>query len=522
MKRVLLFIATFALVASVSAQNVKGQKAALNSADKVYSLPGKPFMHKLVTFAGDEVAGVENLPKGLALMTDRPGYKYIYGKAPAAGEYKYTVTLNGGRKVDVGFTVSKDLAQPTPFMGVLTWNAFQSHISSDIIKAIADGFDTFGLKEAGYDHMCIDDEWAKHDRSADGRLQWGPKFQDYEGLVRYVHGKGLKIGTYSDAGSYTCSGAQPGSYGYEDVDAEDFVKWDFDLLKYDFCNAIGGDTPEDAEKAYTAMGTALDKAMTKAGKKPSDFKLYMCEWGGRQPWLWAANTGATCWRCTADTRDYWDDPAYRGGVKQVLDVMKKIWAYQGVNRWNDADMLIVGLHGTGYPSNAGGAGHKPGLNYEESLTNFGLWCMFASPLTLSNNITNLDGKPNDLTGKTVVNKDYATDLAIITNKEVIALDQDPLGQAGEPICDTKDYIVMQKDMADGHPALSVTNLSDLGRNIRVKLGDLTALKAGKTYKMRDLWNHCYLTTGKKVNKYTTNDEFVIWVPAHATYLYRFY
>lgn len=515
----LLFCSLLAI--GMWAQDAKpADETPMRCANRVFSLPGKPFMQKLLTHEGQRVVRVDNLPKGLKLKTDRPGYKYVYGIAPAAGEYRYTVRLDNGTSMDVDLTVSPSLSQPTPFMGVLTWNSFEGHINDDNIKAIADAFVSLGLKDLGYHYMCIDDKWAAYDR-ADGHLVWGEKFTDYADVVRYVHAKGLKIGIYSDAGSRTCSNAQPGSYGYEDVDARDFLDWDFDLLKYDFCNATGGTSPADAEKAYAAMGRALRQASDSKGK---DFVYYMCEWGDRRPWEWAANTGATCWRSTADTRDYWSDTTYRGGILQVLDVMKRIWAYQGVNRWNDADMLMVGLHGTGYSSNDGGGdGYKAGLTMDEARTNFALWCMFASPLTLSNNITNLDGKPNNRTGKTVTNTYYQDDLAIIRNKELIDVDQDPLGQAGEPIYDTPDYIVFQKDMADGSVALSITNLSSQSRPVTVRFSDLSALKPRRRYKVRDLWQHAYLDNERGTHiAYTKKSIFTANVPTHATHVYRIF
>ena len=491
----------------------------MRCADHVFSLPHKPFMQKLLTNEGDSVISVDNLPAGLEVKNDRPGYKYIYGEAPDAGDYKYTVNLSNGTSMDVTFCVNSDLTQPTPFMGVLTWNSFEGHINDYNIKAIADAFETFGLKDVGYNYMCIDDKWAAYDRK-NNHLVWGEKFSDYADVVRYVHNKGLKIGIYSDAGSRTCSNAQPGSYGYEKIDAKDFVEWDFDLLKYDFCNATGGTSASEAELAYRTMGDALKEAATAKGK---DFLYYMCEWGDRNPWEWAANTGATCWRSTADTRDYWSDTTYKGGILQILDIMKEIWAYQGVNRWNDADMLMVGLHGTGYSSNDGGGdGYSAGLTPNEARTNFALWCMFSSPLTLSNNITNLDGRPNSLTGKTVTNTYYKEDLDIILNKELIALDQDPLGQAGEPIYDKTDYIVFQKDLADGSIALSITNLCKETKSININLADLSALKTGQNYKIRDLWQHAYLDSKTEGTHcvFDTSSTITIPVPSHATYVYR--
>ena len=476
----------------------------LDCATKVFSLPGNPFMHKLVAHAGDRVTSVSGLPAGLELDLTSRSYAFIKGIAPEAGDYTYTVNLNEGTdneaSVEVGFTVSPDLTQPTPFMGLLTWNAFQGNINQDKIMKLADALETFGLKELGYDHMCIDDQWAEQNR-VNGHFSLNKnKFQDLTALCDYVHAKGMKIGIYSDAAALTCSNKQPGSYQYEDVDAKDFVKWGFDLLKYDYCGAPAD--AKTAENRYKAIYDALAKAQKAAGKKPEDFMLYMCEWGKRSPWLWGARTGATCWRATDDTRDFWTDPTYHGGVLEVMNIMKNIWQYNGPNRFNDADMLVVGLHGTGYSSNDGGGGAAPGLSLDEARTNFALWCMWSSPLTLSNNICNLDGKTNNLTGKSVTNKYYQEDLDLIRNRHLIALDQDPLGQAAEPIFEDKYSIIFAKDCADGDVAISFTNLGTTKRSISISLAQVPGLIPGHTYAVLDLFKDA-----EKVGEVTTNDEW---------------
>ena len=492
--------------------------ANVNCATQVFSLPGRPFMHKLLANEGDRITSVTGLPDGLTLDMTSRRYPFVKGTAPVDGDYTYTINLNedtdNPSSVEVGFKVSDDLTQPTPFMGLLTWNAFQGNINQEKIMKLADALEDFGLKELGYDHMCIDDQWAEQNRVGGHFSLNKNKFYDLAALCDYVHQKDMKIGIYSDAADLTCSNKQPGSFGYEDTDAQDFVKWGFDLLKYDYCRAPAD--AKTAEKRYRAIYDALARAQVAAGKKPEDFMLYMCEWGKRAPWTWGARTGATCWRATDDTRDYWSDVTYHGGVLEVLNVMKTIWQYNGVNRFNDADMLVVGLHGTGYSSNdGGGAGYSAGLTNEEARTNFALWCMWSSPLTLSNNITNLDGKKNTLTGKTVTNTYYQQDLDIIRNRHLIALDQDPLGQAAEPIDDNANYIIFAKDLADGDVAISVTNLSSSTRTVKVDLSLVPGLAAGQPYEVLDLWQDA-----EKVAEVTPSDTYSVKVTKHNTAVFR--
>lgn len=497
--------------------------ASVNCPTHLFAEPGNPFMHKLLPLENEEIVGVEGLPDGLELRTDR-SYKYIYGHAPKTeGTYTYSLLItdhDGVEKpaVEVRLDVSSHLTQPRPFMGLLTWNAFDTNINTDAIKKLSDALVSYGLTDLGYRYMCIDDHWAESSRSSDGKLQISnSKFNgSFADVVNHIHNNGQKIGIYSDAGTYTCSKAQPGSYGYEESDAQQFIGWGFDLLKYDYCYASQGTTPKIAEQAYMAMGQAIDKAVKAAGKQPEDFLYYMCEWGWRSPWIWGAETGATCWRVTDDTRDFWSDTKYNGGILQSIAAFKKNWMYQGVNRWNDADMLLVGLHGTGYASsNGGGIGVKAGLTVDECKTNFALWCMWGSPLTLSNNITNLDGQKNTLTGKTVTNQYYKEDLAIITNKELIKIDQDILGQGGEPVIDESTHIVFTKDLADGDVAVSITNLDSSTRLFSIPLRQIPGIESGKTYQVLDLWDDA-----KDVGRLTKSENYGVELTSHNTAVIR--
>jgi len=483
------------------------QELSLNCAQQVFSLPNVRFMQKIRANDTDARIMVSGLPEGLWWNEKR---QLVDGIISTPGTYSYTAIITAGDKKSeqvITLTVSEELAQPTPFMGMLTWNVFEDQISASKVYAIADAFEELGLTEAGYEYLCLDDQWAEHSRDATGKLQYAvAKFPEgFNVVADYVHAKGLKFGIYSDGGSYTCSGAQPGSYGHEETDAKSFNDWGFDLLKYDYCNNPGT-TREVARKVYGAMGDALKRHCA------GDFIFYLCEWGDRNPWEWGAETGGTCWRATADTRDCWINTKYKGGVKDNIDVFKRIWPYTGVNRFSDADMVMCGLHGTGKSSNAGTDGK--GMTQDEYMTQFALWCMWSSPITLSFDITTL-GNGRSTCGSDVSNPYYKKDLAMITNADLIALDQDRLGQCAEPIYDTEDYIVFMKDLENGDVAISVTNLSGATRSIELHLADFPALEEGVKYRVRDC------NRGKNCHtKWSTETVCSVKVRSHATKVYR--
>ncbi len=384
----------------VSAEEIS---AKLACATVLFSQPGGRYMHKIRTLSPEARVVVEDLPAGLKWNSER---KLVEGVVTDEGEYTYIAkVILDGRTFEepIKLTVSSRLQQPVPFMGWLSWNVVQGDISERVIRKVADAFHSQGLYEAGDKYLCIDDLWHADQRAADGRpLPHADKFPNgIKAAADYVHAKGLKFGIYSDAAEKTCAG-RFGSYGNEEVDARTYAEWGVDLLKYDYCGAPAD--RESAEKRYKAMGDALRAT----GR---DILFYMCEWGAREPWKWGVNTGATTWRCTYDTRDGWNGEHGGIGIVQSVEGMKDLWPYSGPNRFNDADMMCVCIHGTGKSSNDLVAG-KPGMTQTEYRTQFALWCMWSSPLTLS----------FDLTKK--ISKD---DLAIMTHRELIAINQDRMG-----------------------------------------------------------------------------------------------
>jgi alpha-galactosidase len=278
---------------------------------------------------------------------------------------------------------------PTPPMGWNSWNTFKTNINEKLIKDVADAFVKDGYKEAGYKYIIIDDCWSLKQRDADGNLVPDPaKFPGgMKALADYVHSKGLKIGIYGCAGTRTC-GDYPGSEGYEIKDAKLFASWGIDYLKYDWCNTSG----LNAEKAYTTMRDALY-----ATGRPIVYGI--CEWGDNQPWLWAKNIGhlwrisgdiAPCFDCVVDHGSYKD-----WGVMKVVYMRKDIRKYSGPDGFNDFDMMEVGT----------------GMTENENRSHFTMWSMLASALIMGNDIRTADPPT----------------VAILTNKDMISINQDPLG-----------------------------------------------------------------------------------------------
>ena len=352
--------------------------AGLDAATTVFSQPGLRFMHKLRAIDKEAKISVSDLPAGLTFNEKRC---LIEGIVEEEGVYVYNVTVESdGEEIiePVTLTVSSNLQQPVPFMGWLSWNSIEGNISADVIKTVADQMEQKGLIEAGYNHLVIDDLWHAPARAANGKPLEDPvKFpKGIKESADYVHSKGLKFGMYSDAAEYTCAGAY-GGYGYEEIDAKQYAEWGVDILKYDYCSAPAD--VETAKKRYKAIGDALKNS----GR---NIILYICEWGPREPWKWGAEVGGSCWRCTFDTRDCWVGQTGGIGIVQSIAGMKDIWAYNGVNRFNDADMMCIGINGTG-KSSSHLCATGPGMTKDEYRTQMALWCMWSSPLTLSNDMT---------------------------------------------------------------------------------------------------------------------------------------
>lgn len=461
----------------------------LACATTVFSQPNVRFMQKVRSTVTGAQLSVSNLPAGLTWNAAR---NIVEGVVAEEGVYTYqiNVTVDGETtSEDVTLTVSSSLQHPVPFMGWLSWNSVQGNISQKIIEQAVELFQNKGLYECGWNHIMMDDLW-QGTRKTDGTPQ--PNASRFPNGLKtvadYVHKNGMKFGLYTDAADRTCAGAF-GSYGYETIDAKTYAEWGVDVVKCDYCYAP--DDVETAKKRYKALADAFAAA-------GNNTMLYICEWGVREPWKWGAEVGGRCWRISQDVRDCWTGSGSGVGVVQSIEAMKNLSAYQGVNRFNDSDMLCTGLHATGKSSNDLCGGTGAGMTDDEYATQFALWCMWSSPMALS-----FDPSKNTLTD---------ADFKLLRNKELIALNQDRMGQQGDLISEADNLVVFAKDCENGDVALSVTNMSSSEKQATFDFTAIPALDPTKTYTVRDVMENA--EAGEATGTFTTD------VRKHATRVFR--
>lgn len=461
----------------------------LACATTVFSQPNVRFMQKVRSTVTGAQLSVSNLPAGLTWNADR---NIVEGVVAEEGVYTYQINVTADGETtseDVTLTVSSSLQHPVPFMGWLSWNSVQGNISQKIIEQAVELFQNKGLYECGWNHIMMDDLW-QGTRKADGTPQ--PNASRFPNGLKtvadYVHQNGMKFGLYTDAADRTCAGAF-GSYGYEEIDAKTYAEWGVDVVKCDYCYAP--DDVETAKKRYKALADAFAAA-------GNNTMLYICEWGVREPWKWGAEVGGRCWRISQDVRDCWTGSGSGVGVVQSIEAMKNLAAYQGVNRFNDSDMLCTGLHATGKSSNDLCGGTGAGMTDDEYATQFALWCMWSSPMALS-----FDPSKNTLTD---------ADFKLLRNKELIALNQDRMGQQGDLISEADNLVVFAKDCENGDVALSVTNMSNSEKQATFDFTAIPALDPTKTYTVRDVMENA--EAGEATGTFTTD------VRKHATRVFR--
>lgn len=349
----------------------------------------------------------------------------------------------------------------TPPMGWNSWNTFATNIDEKLVKETADIMVSSGLAAAGYNYIVLDDGWMTHERDANGDLVPDPeKFPSgMKALIDYVHSKGLKFGLYNCAGTKTCAG-YPGTRGYEYQDARFYAKLGIDFLKYDWCNTEG----ITAKEAYATMSNAL-----KTAGKPIVFSL--CEWGDNQPWEWGKPIG-NLWRISGDIYPCFDcefkhpENWSSWGFMKIADMRKDIRKYSGPDHWNDFDMMEVGNE----------------MNDTEDKTHFAMWCMLSSPLFTGNDYRKMSKET----------------LAILTNKELLLVNQDKLGIQGFKFAILDGVEVWVKPLSDGAWAVSFINRSETSKKVNFdwKKNTIKDIDFGyeadfnkTTFKIKDLWKN---------------------------------
>lgn len=371
--------------------------------------------------------------------------------------------------------ITRDSLAQTPPMGWNSWNKFACHVSEDLIKSVADAIASNGMKDAGYQYVVIDDCW-QVSRDENGNIVADPKTfpSGMKALADYVHSKGLKFGLYSDAGTKTCAG-RPGSQGHEYQDALQYSRWGVDYLKYDWCNT----GTRNAEEAYSTMSNAL-----LATGRPIVFS--MCEWGTAKPWVWAKGVG-NLWRTTGDISDVWsgnkkwpDGSCCQMGMLQILDLQVGLEGFSGPGHWNDPDMMEVG---------------NGGMTNSEYRAHFSLWAILNAPLIAGNDVRSMSPEIKE----------------ILTNTEVIAVNQDKLGRQGRRVKKSGDQEVWAKPMADGSRAVLLLNRGEVENEISVSWDEID-YPNHLSAKARDVWAH------KDVGTFT--GSYSAKVPSHAVVMVK--
>jgi len=358
----------------------------------------------------------------------------------------------------------------TPPMGWNSWNHFAAKIDDTTVRAQADAMVKSGMRDAGYRYINIDDTW-EGSRDASGVIHANSKFPDMKALADYVHSKGLKLGIYSSPGPKTCAGYE-GSYGHEAQDARTYAAWGIDYLKYDLCSLsepmIAAKSLDKAQEIQLAAYRKMDAAL-KATGRPMVYSL--CQYGFFQPWRWAPSVGGNSWRTTGDIEDKFQRMLQIGLSQAGLS------RFAGPGHWNDPDMLEVG---------------NGGMTAIEYRTHMSLWALLAAPLLAGNDLSTMTPETT----------------AILTNHEIIAVDQDPAGVQGDRVKVEGGLEIWAKPLAGGAKAVGLFNLSDQPAYLEVKFSELGF--AGPV-KARDLW---------EAKDLGALGAYKVQVPAHGVVMLR--
>jgi alpha-galactosidase len=359
-------------------------------------------------------------------------------------------------------------------MGWNSWNHFAVRVTDADVRAAADALVSSGMRDAGYIYVNIDDSW-EGKRDASGVLHTNSKFPDMKALADYVHSRGMKLGIYSGPGPLTC-GKYAASYQHEEQDAKMYADWGIDYLKYDLCSfrdimkkETGNEHGEKAFEMQKAAYEKMHKALVATGR-PIVYSL--CQYGWNDVWKWGPDVGGNLWRTTGDINDHYDR------MEQIGFSQAGLSKYAGPGHWNDPDMLEVG---------------NGGMTDDEYRQHMSLWVILAAPLLAGNDLSKMSPET----------------LAILTNKDVIAVDQDTLGKQGDRVWAEGPTEIWAKPLSGGAKAVALFNRAPDPKSITLNLSDVGF---GANAKMRDLW------TGKDVT--AANGSYTVLIPKHGVVLLR--
>jgi alpha-galactosidase len=472
-----------------------GPEPRINGARVFGVRPGSPFLFTIAATGERPMTfAVEGLPDGLAVDA---ATGQITGTLAARGEYAVTFKATNRlgtaeRKFKI---VCGDTLALTPHMGWNSWYVWENNVTDGIMRAAAEAMVSSGMIDHGYQYVNIDDCWSVRPdakdpsllgeaRDAKGMINSNGRFPDMKGLTDDIHAKGLKAGIYTSPGPTTCAG-HVAAWQHEEQDVRRFVEWGYDFLKYDWCsyNGVAKDkSVEELQKPYRLVSAIL-------AKQPRDIVLNLCQYGMGNVWEWGAAVGGNSWRTAGDLGGSFEGiPAalFRDGFDVYSQ--NELHRYGGPGRWNDPDYLLLG-----YLSDWKGGTAETPLTPNEQYAHVSLWALVAAPLIFSGDITRLD----DFT------------LSLLTNDEVIEVDQDSLGKPGRRVAKDGDLEVWVREMEDGSKAVGLFNRGEGLAEVTALWADV-GVQGGQ--RVRDLWRQ------KDLGVFT--DAFKALVARHGVVMVR--
>lgn len=448
-----------------------GPAPRINGARVFGVRPGSPFLFTVAATGERPIRfAAEGLPAGLRLD---PATGRISGSVAVPGTHAVTLSAtnrHGEARRPLRVVVGDTLAL-TPHMGWNSWYVWENHVTGRIMRDAAEAIVRSGLADHGYQYVNIDDCWAVKpgakeaelqgpERDPEGRVNTNARFPDMRALTDHIHGLGLKAGIYTSPGATTCAG-HVGAWQHEEQDAARFVEWGFDFLKYDWCSygRIAGKEPsvQALQEPYRQMGAILRR-------QPRDVVLNLCQYGMGKVWEWGRAVGGHSWRTAGDlglTFEGIGTALFKDGFDVYAD--NQLHRFGGPGAWNDPDYLLLG-----FLSDWKGATAPTPLTPNEQYTHVSLWSLVAAPLIFSGDVTRLD----------------PFTLSLLTNDEVIDVDQDALGKPGQRVWKQGPLEVWARELEDGTKAVGLFNRGEGTVEVGATWADVGV--SGKQA-VRDLW-----------------------------------